>query len=92
MTHGVSMASVIPRRRMNFPLLVRLLKAASTLTVNYGDLLPDEVRSCDATLKRALFVLLMEAFLSGKAYTRRTAAALLCILGCRVGFRSALFS
>lgn len=28
---------------MNFPLLVRLLRAASTLIVTYGDLLPNEV-------------------------------------------------
>lgn len=34
------------RRRMKFPLLVRLLRAASTLVVNYGDLLPNEVRVC----------------------------------------------
>lgn len=33
------------RQRMNFPLLVRLLRAASTLVVIYGDLLPIEART-----------------------------------------------
>ncbi|CAM9392659.1 unnamed protein product, partial [Scytosiphon promiscuus] len=42
------------RRRMNFPLLVRLLKAASTLTVTYGDLLPNEAHAILSTMLSSL--------------------------------------
>ncbi|CAM9572160.1 unnamed protein product, partial [Laminaria digitata] len=42
------------RRRMKFPLVVRLLRAASTLVVNYGDLLPNEARSILSTMLASL--------------------------------------
>lgn len=35
---------VLGRRRMHFPLLVRVVRCADTLTVTYGDLVPIEVR------------------------------------------------
>ncbi|CAN0552867.1 unnamed protein product, partial [Ectocarpus sp. 12 AP-2014] len=44
----------ILRRRMDFPLLVRLLRAASTLTVTYGDLLPNEAHSILSTMLGSL--------------------------------------
>ncbi|CAM9634899.1 unnamed protein product, partial [Ectocarpus sp. 8 AP-2014] len=44
----------ILRRRMDFPLLVRLLRAASTLTVTYGDLLPNEAHAILSTMLGSL--------------------------------------